>query len=550
MGTITTKKATIMETNPHHPEPARMTTRRDFLYGAANVAALAAAGRLAAAGSTVQTRKTGNPAATADRPSSKMIAIQIGAVSFVDEGIEECLDILQQRGAVNTIIPAVFSFSGGTAGRHKTYPGHGDPNGDTGVIGGNFATVHPSFYKEVAIDPMATQAPDHPGFDLLRDLIPHTRKRGMKVIGLIQNSMNEKLPGAEKFLEQDFNAQRAETPDRPVDQRAETLCFNNPYHRNFFTGLVDDYINSYDIDGLMYVNETQGAFSDMIGARFRGRQRGLPGFRTCFCEYCRNKARAQGIRVERVKAAFEEAEKFVAAGRSHQRLVDGYYVSFWRLMLRHPELLQWEHLFHESTREMYRMMHDRVKAARKDAIFGLHLWTNASMSPIYRAEQDYKELSTCADFVKIALYNNCGGPRMASYIQSIGDTVYGDLPLQEVAQFHYRTLGYGNEAPYPKISEAGLSADYVYRECRRALDGRGEGGAKILAGIDVDIPLSNTDIVEGATMEQGARTTRARVRDATKEALRAGSDGIVISRKYSEMKLDNLSGIGDAVRGS
>jgi len=42
------------------------------------------------------------------------------------------------------------------------------------------------------------------------------------------------------------------------------------------TGLIDDYINSYDIDGLIYVNETQGAFTDMIGARFRGRRRGLP----------------------------------------------------------------------------------------------------------------------------------------------------------------------------------------------------------------------------------------------------------------------------------
>ena len=54
-------------------------------------------------------------------------------------------------------------------------------------------------------------------------------------------------------------------------------------------------------------------------------------------------------------------------------------------------------------------------------------------------------------------------PAAASYVQSIGDTVYGDLPLEEVAQFHNRILNYPNEAPYPKVSEAGLSADYVYR---------------------------------------------------------------------------------------
>ena len=137
---------------------------------------------------------------------------------------------------------------------------------------------------------------------------------------------------------------------------------------------------------------------------------------------------------------------------------------------------------------------------------------------------------------------------MASYIQSIGDTVYGDLPLQEVTQFHYRVLNYPNEAPFPGVSEAGLSANYVYQEIKRALAGRGPSGAKILAGIDVDIPLSQLDIVEGAKMENARLTTRERVRDAAREALRAGADGIVISRKYSEMKLDNLSGIGDAVR--
>ncbi len=469
--------------------------------------------------------------------SSKMIAIQIAAVSFVDEGIEACLDTLQERGAVNTLMPAVYSTSRGTAGRHKPYPGHGKDVEDTSIKGGNYATVHPSFYKNLSIDPLATQATDHPGFDVLRDLIPHTRKRGMKVIGLFQNSFDEKLPGAEKMLAYDFNG-----------QRTDALCFNNPYHRRFLTGLVDDYVNSYDIDGLIYVNETQGAFTDMIGGRFRGRERGLPGTRICFCQYCIDKGKAQGVRVERLKAAFAEAEKFVAAGRAHQRPVDGFYVSFWRLLLRNPELLQWEHLYHESYREVYKLMYDHVKAANKKVQFGLHIWTNTSMNPIYRAEQDFAELSKCADFLKLALYNNCGGPRMASYIQSIGDTVYGDLSREEAAQFHYRVLNYPNEAPYPRVSETGLSADYVAQEVKRALAGRGPNGAKILAGIDVDIPLSQLDIVEGAQMAEAALTTRGRVRDATREALRVGADGIVISRKYSEMKLDNLSGIGDAVR--
>ena len=42
--------------------------------------------------------------------SNKMIGLQIGAVSFVDEGVEQTLDILQARGAVNTICLTTFKI--------------------------------------------------------------------------------------------------------------------------------------------------------------------------------------------------------------------------------------------------------------------------------------------------------------------------------------------------------------------------------------------------------------------------------------------------------
>lgn len=56
--------------------------------------------------------------------------------------------------------------------------------------------------------------------------------------------------------------------------------------------------------------------------------------------------------------------------------------------------------------------------------------------------------------------------------------------------------------------------------------------------IDVDIPTP-------------ARTTRC-TRDGTKAdvlaAFAGGAQGVVLSRKYSEMRLDNLAGAGDAVK--
>src|SRR5262245_29842235 len=50
-------------------------------------------------------------------PSSKVVGIQIGAVSFVDEGTDQVLDLLQEKGAVNTLFLTTFTYGRGLAGR-------------------------------------------------------------------------------------------------------------------------------------------------------------------------------------------------------------------------------------------------------------------------------------------------------------------------------------------------------------------------------------------------------------------------------------------------
>ena len=57
------------------------------------------------------------PASAQTAVTSKMIGIQIGAISFADEGTEKVLDILQERGGVNTLFLAVFTYGRGIAGR-------------------------------------------------------------------------------------------------------------------------------------------------------------------------------------------------------------------------------------------------------------------------------------------------------------------------------------------------------------------------------------------------------------------------------------------------
>jgi len=96
----------------------------------------------------------------------KMIGIQVGAISFLDEGVEQVLDIFQQRANVNTLFLAVFTYGRGIAGRQvpgQPLPDHGKQEYDLNFHGGNFATPHPQYYKDTALKAEDTRAPDYPG---------------------------------------------------------------------------------------------------------------------------------------------------------------------------------------------------------------------------------------------------------------------------------------------------------------------------------------------------------------------------------------------------
>src|SRR5262245_7199406 len=100
------------------PTIAMEIGRREFLQGAA---ALAAAGAI-----PVVAQETA--AGPASAKSKKLIGIQVGAVSFVDEGVEQVLDVFQQQGKVNAIFLATFTYGRGIAGRQipgQPLPDHG-----------------------------------------------------------------------------------------------------------------------------------------------------------------------------------------------------------------------------------------------------------------------------------------------------------------------------------------------------------------------------------------------------------------------------------------
>jgi hypothetical protein len=486
--------------------------RREFMQSA-TAAALAAA-------------VPGSRAMAAAAKSDAMIGVQVGAVSFVDEGVEQTLDVLQKDGAVNTLFLATFTYGRGIAGRQvpgQPLPDHGKQQYDTGTFyGGSYTKVDPKYFKDTAFK--SFRAPDFGDYDVLDAVLPSARKRGLKTVCWFEDVFRSDLPNIDQLQEKELSG-----------KNAGTLCFNNPNYHNWLLGMVENWARTYDVDGIMWGSERQGAFSNMLGAHAGGP--GSPMRVTCFCQYCQARARKQGIDPDRARQGFMELAKFVEASRQSQRPVDGYYVTLWRLMLNYPELLAWEMLWTQSLRDTYAALYAKVKEVKPSLQVGWHIWHNNSFNPIYRAEQDLQVIAPHSDFLKIVIYDNCGGERLAEYINNVGGTIYGDVPKQELLDFHDRVLNYKQQG-LADIPFTGLSSDYVYRESKRAHDGLAGTKTILLPGIDIDIP----------TAPNHSHCTPDGVRDAVLAAFRGGAEGVILSRKYSEMKRANLRGAGDGVR--
>jgi hypothetical protein len=489
--------------------------RREFLKRGAALTAFAGFG----------TWKDLAPAAEPIKPF-KSIGIQVGSISFVDEGTDRVLNILQELAAIDTIYLTTFTYGRGLAGRQipgYPFPDHGGRESDQGTFhGGNFATPHPEFYKDTVLK--QTRAPDHGELDIVATVLPAAKKRKMRVICSIEDVFGSDVPGAQEVSEVDLQG-----------RKTGTLCLCHPDVRAFWTGLAKDLCSSYEIDGILFFNERNGPLLNALGA---SHAQNIASSRvTCFCEHHQRAAKEQGIDFGRAKQGYAKLNQFVQAALVDERPTDGYFVEFWRLLVEWPEIIAWDRLFDATKHQVLTEVNAAVKSVRPGLTVGFHVEHVNSFNPIFRATRSYADLATKADFLKVVVYNNCGGERYANFIRNIGSTVFRDMPREELLQFNNHLLNYGTEVKFGELAAAGLSPDYVFRETQRALTGV-QGKCKILPGIDIGIP----------TGKNSRKASPADTYAAVAAAMKAGADGLILSRKYSEMELANLSSAGQAVR--
>jgi hypothetical protein len=463
------------------------------------------------------------------------IALQVGAASFVDEGVTNVLDILQERGGVNALFLATPTWTRGTGGRQlpgHRLPDHGVQEHDLDWVGGNFATVHPEFYGNSVLGSIG-RAPEHPDWDFLEAVIPEAQSRGMLSYAWMEESgyadILRAYPNFPKVLEVDVWGRPTARP-----------CFNNPDYRNWHLSIVEDYVKSYDLDGLAWCSERPGPLNLIMQGPVGA------GSVSCFCRHCKAIAADRGIDVRRAQEGYRSLLEWNTRVASGEKPADGAFVSFWRLLLQYPEILAWQTLWTDSQRQLYRDIYGVAKACKNSIQVGWHVYHNISFSPFYRADQDYAELAKLSDFIKVVSYNNCAGPRFHTWVSKICNSIFADATPDEAYPLLLKLLQL-EEGPYDKLRQSGFTADYVRRETVRALASVGPD-CKIYPGIDIDIPIGQDEDVDVSPGSELTRCTPEGVRDAVLAAFEGGAQGVVLSRKYSEMALDNLSGAGAAVR--
>ena len=285
----------------------------------------------------------------------------------------------------------------------------------------------------------------------------------------------------------------------------------------------------------MWGSERQGGLLNALGLSQSSGQD--PGKTTCFCEFCQKKGRERGIDVARARQGFGEMEIFVRNSRAGQRPRDGYFTEFWRLLLKYPEVLAWENLWATSRHEFQAAIYKKVKGINPALQVGWHVWQNVSFSPFQRAEENLSDLTAFSDFIRPALYNNVAGGRFVSFVKGAHNSVFGDLSPEATTEMFFQQLNY-QEAPFDKLAATGFPADYVGRETRRSVEAVTGHPVQIWPGVDIDVPVEKSE----------SHCTPESVAGAVKAAFKGGATGIILSRNYTEMKPENLSGAGGALR--
>lgn len=502
------------------------TSRRRFLQQVLTVAGAASLSRQR----LVQALGESKPA----DQSRPFVGVHIAAHSFYDEGIDHCLDFLRDTAGVNTLFVTSNSYYGAMFRPKAAQGDHGVPIRD-----GKGRKVTKIFFKpdekhyagttlrHKPLDP----ALEYSGREVFADIAEAALQRGMKIYERMYEPAGDGLVGnilgAEKIRTVDVFGEPGERP-----------CWNNPDYLNWVEACLKDLFSSYPLDGIQYGAERNGPLSRLVDWA-----RETP---TCFCEFCRRRAEKEGVDFERAKAGLTELTGFIRPLEKGGRPgPDGALVGFLRILMQYPEILAWENMHYRTGEELHQRVYDTVKSINPRAEVGRHIdHAQSSWDMFFRAAMPYARMTPSSDFLKISTYQEILGPRLAHRIkEGYCRHILREFPPEQALGLFYAMAGHDPavEPPLDKLPEEGLSAEYVYQETRRAVEGVA-GNSAIYAGIAIDIPRGAGWGTEASPSDP------EEVSRAVRRAFDAGASGIVVCREYEEMHETSLRAVGRALK--
>jgi hypothetical protein len=465
--------------------------------------------------------------ATTGTAAERFIGIQLGSHSVFDEGVDHVLDLLQRTAAINGLLVYTHSYQQQLFSSRplEALADHGVPIRDPRSRELTHAWVPPrdEYYAGTLLRHVRSDEREYGGRDVLTEILEPARKRNMQVYGRILEGHGPGLaahvPNWPKILTIDIYGRRHHLP-----------CWNNPDYRQWWLSTIEDLIKSYPLDGFMYGAERSGPLPSLLTAGT------VP---SCFCPHCLANGRQHGINGERAREGFEKLYDFVRDCREGRAdPIDGYFVSFLRILLKYPEILAWEYAWHRSKESIAKEMYGAVKAIRPTVQVGWHVYHPVTWDPIYRAEMDYAEISTYSDWIKPVVYHDIAGVRIRNrYVEPLSHNIAADGSPAQLLSLLYTVLGYDPsvEPELDELTPQGMSPDYVYREVRRCVQ---QSSVPVYAGVGYDVPTDGNPI----------RSDPKRVYEATRRAFEAGAAGLIVSREYDEMRIENLEAVGRAIR--
>ena len=364
--------------------------------------------------------------------ADKFIGIQLGCHSVFDEGADQCLDIMQKTAGVN----AVFVYSHGDdrfafmRPKEGIAPDHPTPVKDpqTRKLTTLWFHPHEKYYKGTVLRHQAMPDREYDGRDVFEELIEPCRKRNIKLFARALEAYAEHtvplVDNWTKVLSVDVFGR--------IDHRP---CFQNPDYRNFWLATVEDLFKSYPLDGFKYGAERSGPLANLI----------IDGVApSCFCDYCCERARAEGINVERAKRGYRELHAFIQSClHDDPPPSDGYHVTFVRILLKYPEILAWEYMWHQQKEDLSRRMYGAIKTIKPQAKVGWHVYHSVTWQTIYRAEMNYAELADYSDWLKPVVYHDIAGVRIRKrHIAQLKRTILREISEEDSLSLLYDFMGY------------------------------------------------------------------------------------------------------------